>query len=151
MRQAFFEVISQMLGLLGFNQLGDHRHIVALFEGNTAGSQVDVHLVHIFFGAALKALEVVFIPGHRYHRAGVILTDFRSGKVSQLTLFDEYQPHNNSDKLMELLDRINSSGTTKVWFAGQGVQSAKVDWKMRREHLSPCRTTKYADILGVKC
>ncbi|MEL5575208.1 translesion error-prone DNA polymerase V subunit UmuC [Serratia marcescens] len=102
-------------------------------------------------GAALKALEVVFIPGHRYHRAGVILTDFRSGKVSQLTLFDEYQPHNNSDKLMELLDRINSSGTTKVWFAGQGVQSAKVDWKMRREHLSPCRTTKYADILGVKC
>ncbi|EMH7334753.1 translesion error-prone DNA polymerase V subunit UmuC [Serratia marcescens] len=102
-------------------------------------------------GAALKALEAVFIPGHRYHRAGVILTDFRSGKVSQLTLFDEYQPQHNSDKLMELLDRLNFSGTTKVWFAGQGIQSAKADWKMRRENLSPCWTTKYADILKVRC
>ncbi|MBS0973047.1 DUF4113 domain-containing protein [Serratia rubidaea] len=31
------------------------------------------------------------------------------------------------------------------------MQSANADWKMRREHLSPCRTTKCADILGVTC
>ncbi|WP_420833293.1 hypothetical protein [Serratia rubidaea] len=65
-------------------------------------------------GAALKALDAVFIPGHRYHRGGVILTDFRSGKVSQLTLFDEYHPQHNGDKLMELLDRINGSGKAKI-------------------------------------
>lgn len=124
-----------------------------IFYKNQASTELAVATqdTRDIIGAALKALDAVFIPGHRYHRAGVILTDFRSGKVSQLTLFDEYQPQHNGDKLMELLDRINGSGKAKVWFAGQGIQSAKADWKMRREHLSPCWTTKYTDILKVRC
>ncbi|MEH2732614.1 DUF4113 domain-containing protein, partial [Klebsiella pneumoniae] len=73
--------------------------------------------------AAVRALETIFIPGHRYQRAGVILTDFRSAAVLQLTLFDDLQPHRNSDELMTLIDSINSSGKGSVWFAGQGIKS----------------------------
>lgn len=124
-----------------------------MFYKNQASTELAVATqdTRDIIGAALKALDAVFIPGHRYHRAGVILTDFRSGKVSQLTLFDEYQPQRNSDKLMEVLDRINGSGTTKVWFAGQGIQGANADWKMRRGKLSPSWTTKYSDLLKVHC
>ncbi|MGS0559495.1 translesion error-prone DNA polymerase V subunit UmuC [Escherichia sp. MAL-1] len=124
-----------------------------IFYKNQASTELAVATqdTRDIIGAALKALDAVFIPGHRYHRAGVILTDFCSGKVSQLTLFDEYQPQRNSDKLMEVLDRINGSGTTKVWFAGQGIQGANADWKMRRGKLSPSWTTKYSDLLKVHC
>ncbi|MFP1785887.1 DinB/UmuC family translesion DNA polymerase [Lonsdalea quercina] len=101
--------------------------------------------------AAIKALYAVFIPGHRYHRAGVMSSDFRSGRVSQLTLFDEFQPHQNSDKLMTLLDSLNHSGKGKVWLAGQGIYDAAADWKMRRGRLSPARTTRLSDILKVRC
>ncbi|MBU3895671.1 DUF4113 domain-containing protein [Serratia rubidaea] len=124
-----------------------------VFYKNQASTELAVATqdTRAIIGAAVKALEAVFISGHRYHRAGVILTDFRSGKVSQLTLFDEHQPQRNSDKLMEVLDSINGSGTTKVWFAGQGIQSANADWKMRRGKLSPSWTTKYSDLLKVHC
>ena len=68
--------------------------------------------------AAIKAFDTIFVPGHRYHRAGVMLTDFRSAAVSQLTLFDDFQPHRNSEELMTLIDSINHSGKGSVWFAG---------------------------------
>lgn len=100
--------------------------------------------------AAIKAFDTIFVSGHRYHRAGVILTDFRSAAVSQLTLFDDFQPHRNSEELMTLIDSINHSGKGSVWFAGQGIQDASMGWKMRRERLSPAFTTKLSDIIKVK-
>ncbi|HIE4392662.1 DUF4113 domain-containing protein [Raoultella terrigena] len=51
---------------------------------------------------------------------------------------------------MELLDSINYSGKEKLWFSSQGVQCVNADWKMCREHLSPCRTTRGTDVLKVK-
>lgn len=65
-----------------------------------------------------------------------MLTDFRSAAVSQLTLFDDFQPHRNSEELMTLIDSINHSGKGSVWFAGQGIKDASMGWKMRRERLS---------------
>ncbi|MCY4763673.1 translesion error-prone DNA polymerase V subunit UmuC [Klebsiella aerogenes] len=100
--------------------------------------------------AAIKAFDTIFVPGHRYHRAGVMLTDFRSAAVSQLTLFDDFQPHRNSEELMTLIDSINHSGKGSVWFAGQGIKDASMGWKMRRERLSPAFTTKLSDIIKVK-
>lgn len=100
--------------------------------------------------AAIKAFDTIFVPRHRYHRAGVMLTDFRSAAVSQLTLFDDFQPHRNSEELMTLIDSINHSGKGSVWFAGQGIKDASMGWKMRRERLSPAFTTKLSDIIKVK-
>jgi DNA polymerase V len=42
--------------------------------------------------AAVKALDRIFIDGHRYAKAGVMLNDFTPTGVSQLNLFDEIQP-----------------------------------------------------------
>lgn len=70
--------------------------------------------------AAVKALDRVWVPGHRYAKAGVMLNDFNPNGISQLNLFDEVQPRPHSDALMKVLDCINHSGMGKIWFAGPG-------------------------------
>ncbi|OAE45567.1 DNA polymerase V subunit UmuC [Enterobacter cloacae] len=93
--------------------------------------------------AALKALDRIWLNGHRYAKAGVMLNDFTPSGVSQLNLFDEVQPRKHSDALMKALDGINHSGKGKVWFAGRGISP---EWQMKREMLSPAYTTRWEDI-----
>lgn len=93
--------------------------------------------------AAMKALDRVWIPGHRYAKAGVMLNAFTPSGVSQLSLFDESPPRPNSDKLMRVVDGINQSGLGSIWFAGRGIAP---QWQMKREMLSPAYTTRWSDI-----
>ncbi|MBJ8986861.1 Y-family DNA polymerase [Citrobacter koseri] len=93
--------------------------------------------------AAVKALDRIFLEGHRYAKAGVMLNDFTPSGISQLNLFDEEQPQLNSDKLMNVMDGINHSGLGNVWFAGRGIAP---EWQMKREMLSPSYTTKWSDL-----
>ncbi|MTD26234.1 translesion error-prone DNA polymerase V subunit UmuC [Erwinia sorbitola] len=91
---------------------------------------------------ASESLDRIWVEGHRYMKAGVMLGDFFSRGVAQLNLFDEHQPKANSEALMGVLDALNQSGKGKVWFAGQGIDKS---WAMKREMLSPAYTTRYAD------
>lgn len=93
--------------------------------------------------AAVKALDRVWVPGHRYAKAGVMLNDFSPNGISQLNLFDEVQPRPHSDALMKVLDGINHSGMGKIWFAGRGIAP---EWQMKREMLSPAYTTSWSDL-----
>ncbi|HAG3364604.1 TPA: Y-family DNA polymerase [Salmonella enterica] len=93
--------------------------------------------------AAVKALDSIWLDGHRYAKAGVMLNDFTPSGVSQLNLFDEEQPRSQSDELMKVLDRINHSGKGKIWFAGRGIAP---EWQMKRDMLSPAYTTRWSDI-----
>jgi len=93
--------------------------------------------------AATNALRRVWVDGHRYMKAGVILTDFLSNGVAQLNLFDDNTQRRNSAALMETIDKLNKSGKGKIWFAGQGVEKT---WAMKREMLSPSYTTRYSDL-----
>lgn len=93
--------------------------------------------------AAIRALDRIWVPGHRYAKAGIMLNDFTSTGIAQLNLFDEVQPRVNSDKLMRALDSINHSGLGKIWFAGQGVNP---EWQMKREMLSPAYTTRWNEL-----
>lgn len=93
--------------------------------------------------SATNSLKRIWVDGHRYMKAGIMLTDFFSNGISQLNLFDENKPRKNSTALMEAIDRLNSSGKGKVWFAGQGIEK---NWAMKREMLSPAYTTRYSDL-----
>jgi len=92
---------------------------------------------------AMEALDRIWLEGHRYMKAGVMLGDFFSQGVAQLNLFDEFQPQPNSEALMRVVDGLNQSGKGKLWFAGQGIQKS---WAMKREMLSPAYTTRYSDL-----
>lgn len=93
--------------------------------------------------AAMNALDCIWRDGHRYMKAGVMLGDFFSHGVSQLNLFDDFKPQQNSEALMQVIDRVNQSGRGTLWFAGQGIQKP---WAMKREMLSPAYTTRYQDL-----
>lgn len=97
--------------------------------------------------AAVKALDRIWVNGHRYAKAGCMLNDFTPDGVSQLNLFDDTQPRNNSNQLMKVVDVINHSGKGKIWFAGRGIAP---EWQMKRELLSPADTTRWADIPAAK-
>lgn len=92
---------------------------------------------------AMDALERIWVDGHRYMKAGVMLGDFYSQGVAQLNLFDEHQPQANSEALMRVVDGLNQSGKASLFFAGQGIQKS---WSMKREMLSPAYTTRVADL-----
>ncbi|WP_435956158.1 Y-family DNA polymerase [Dryocola sp. BD626] len=92
---------------------------------------------------AVKALDRIWMDGHRYAKAGVMLNDFTPSGVSQLNLFDEVQPREHSNALMKVLDGINHSGLGKVWFAGRGIAP---EWQMKRDMLSPSYTTRWSDL-----
>ncbi|HGL6550222.1 TPA: Y-family DNA polymerase [Klebsiella aerogenes] len=98
--------------------------------------------------AATRCLDAIRQSGCRYQKAGVMLGDFYSQGVAQLNLFDENAPRKNSQKLMEVLDRLNAEdGRGTLYFAGQGIQQP---WQMKREMLSPRYTTRYSDLPTVK-
>lgn len=44
---------------------------------------------------------------------------------------------------MSLMDKLNQKGRGTLYFAGQGIQQS---WQMKREMLSPCYTTRLADV-----
>ncbi|HCP24934.1 MAG TPA: DNA polymerase V subunit UmuC [Pantoea ananatis] len=92
---------------------------------------------------AMDALDQIWLDGHRYMKAGVMLGDFFSQGVSQLNLFDEYRPQPNSEALMRVVDGLNQSGKANLFFAGQGIEKS---WAMKREMLSPAYTTRINDL-----
>ncbi|ECD4126814.1 translesion error-prone DNA polymerase V subunit UmuC [Salmonella enterica subsp. enterica serovar Galiema] len=97
--------------------------------------------------AVVRALDRIWGDGHRYAKAGCMLNDFTPTGVSQLNLFDEVQPRERSEQLMQVMDGINHSGKGKIWFAGRGISP---EWRMKRELLSPAYTTRWADIPAAK-
>ncbi|KAF6669168.1 translesion error-prone DNA polymerase V subunit UmuC [Pantoea sp. EKM101V] len=115
------------------------------FYGNQSTAQllIPTHDTRDIIRVAMACLDNIWIEGHRYMKAGIVLTDFFSQGVAQLDLFDEHQPRRNSEELMQLIDRINTRGSGKLWFAGQGVNKA---WAMKRDMLSPAYTTRVTDL-----
>lgn len=116
-----------------------------LYYGNVASEklQTPTQDTRDIFAAAVRALDRIWVNGHRYAKAGCMLNDFTPTGVSQLNLFDGTQPRSNSNQLMKVVDCINHSGLGKVWFAGRGVAP---EWQMKREMLSPAYTTRWKEI-----
>lgn len=116
-----------------------------VFYSNQASGRVSIptqdtrDIIHI----ATQALDRIWTTGHRYMKAGLMLSDFYSQGTAQLTLFDTHPPHANSSALMHVMDKLNTSGKGAVWFAGQGIQQP---WAMKREMLSPAYTTRFTDL-----
>lgn len=115
------------------------------YYGNVASEKLNTPTrdTRDVIAAAVRALDRVWLDGHRYAKAGVMLNDFTPTGISQLNLFDEVQPQAHNEQLMKVLDHINHSGTGRIWFAGRGIAP---EWQMKREMLSPAYTTRWSDI-----
>lgn len=96
---------------------------------------------------ALMKMEEVWRDGHLHQKAVVMLGDFFSQGVTQLNLFDDNAPRANNEALMSLMDKLNQQRRGPLYFAEQGIQQS---WQMKREMLSPCYTTRLADVAAVR-
>ena len=86
---------------------------------------------------ATKALSEIYVKGHRYQKAGVILTGLKDEKESQENLLTPLMD-NKSKSLMKAIDYTNSKyGRYAISIAHAGLSKG---WKMRREHSSKIDT-----------
>ncbi len=88
---------------------------------------------------AMRLLDQAYKPGYLYKKAGVMLAGIESATGQQADLFAA-KSSPEREKLMEAIDSLNSRygrGTVQVATATQNE-----DWRMCRERLSPCYTTK---------
>ena len=108
-------------------------------ELDTPSSDTRIFLTH-----AMKLLDGLWLNGYRYAKAGVMLADFYDPGVYQPSLFDEPLVVKESDqKLMQLMDNLNSKHGKTLWFASQGTIQ---EWGMKRELLSPAYTTNWREL-----
>jgi len=98
--------------------------------------------------AAIRILEKLYEEnkGQRFKKAGVIVTQLININQKQLHLFEEENPKHLA--LMKTIDNINQKlGDRKVKL---GTQDAKT-WNMKQDLLSSKYTTRFDEILVVKC
>ena len=96
---------------------------------------------------ARKALAGAFRRGEAYKKAGVILGHIVPREHVQLSLFDTVD-RDKHHRLMQVMDSVNKQVGGKV--LRLGAEGGKKAWLAQRNHLSPCYTTSFRDILVVK-
>lgn len=89
---------------------------------------------------ALKMLRALWKDGYLYKKAGVIVLDTVPETQTQSDLFDPVD-RAKAKQSMLALDAINQKYGTDL--LRLGIADPGKDWKLRRELLSPCYTTRW--------
>ena len=100
--------------------------------------------------AAVQGVAILYRPGYRYHKAGVLLLDLASASMTPLDLFGDPATARSarSARLMAVMDRINAvMGPGTLRSAREGFQHP---WSMRQARRSPAYTTRWSQLPWVK-
>ena len=94
---------------------------------------------------ALEGVKKIYREGYRYKKAGVILYGLaRADQTRGLLDYDR----ESSDSIMNTMDRINQRyGSSTIRLASEGFEKA---WRMKRERVSQCYTTRFDELVEVK-
>jgi hypothetical protein len=97
---------------------------------------------------ALRGIAQLLREGYRYKKAGVILTELVLAHQVQTHLFDQHD-RERSQRLMVALDAINTQwGRGTVRYGAMGLQPR---WILRCVHRSPRYTTRWQELVVVRC
>lgn len=97
--------------------------------------------------AALIGLRVIFKPGYKLAKAGVMLVDLMDSSIEQgeLDLAPEVTP--DRSKLMTAMDALNLRyGRGAVILASAGTGTMPKNWAMKQERRTPRYTTRIGEI-----
>lgn len=100
----------------------------------------------ILINAAVSLLHQIWRDHYLYSKVGVILSDLDDSGAVQLDLFKSFDEDPKSQKLMNLIDRINRKDE-QIFFLGQGIDRK---WKARKQYKSPNYTTRWEELPRVK-
>lgn len=99
--------------------------------------------------AAMKLLEVIYRPGIKYKKSGVILSGISPDSPVQQILFDRVSNRTERLELSRNIDKLNQRyGLKTVGLAVEGTGSDP--WKVKCEHRSGNYLTDIDDILTVR-
>ena len=94
---------------------------------------------------SLEGIRKIYRKGYRYKKAGVILYGLTNASQTRGLLDNDRE---NSDAIMSTLDRINHRyGSSTIRLASEGITKS---WRMKREKVSPCYTTRFDELVKVK-
>jgi DNA polymerase V len=97
---------------------------------------------------AKHALKSIFVQGYHYKKAGVVLNEIVPENEVQTSFLDEVDRGKQATAL-QTLDKVNNRyGKDTVRLAAQGYDGK---WKLRQEKLSPSYTTRWEDLITIKC
>jgi DNA polymerase V len=100
----------------------------------------------IIIEAAKLCLNKIYKQGYRYKKTGIMLQGLIPAALEQKHLFVDFD-HRPGDRLMDIVDRVNSEhGPDALFFGAQGVSR---EWKMRCGLRSPRYTTQWDELLMV--
>ena len=98
--------------------------------------------------AADCGLKNIYKSGYKYKKTGVMLIGIVPDSSIQLELFSDNKKIENNKNLMKIIDQIN------IKHGKESLHSAAFfchkSWGMKRDHLSPEYTTRWADLPRVK-
>ena len=94
---------------------------------------------------AIEGIKSIYKTGYRYKKAGIILYELcNSSSVRGLLDYDRPR----SESLMRSLDDINCRyGSSTLKIAAEGIKN---NWKMCRQKVSPCYTTRFEELKVVR-
>ncbi|RPH01768.1 MAG: Y-family DNA polymerase [Candidatus Pelagibacter sp. TMED153] len=96
-----------------------------------------------------KLLKSIYNKGYSYKKSGVIISNILPENQIQLNLFNNLKNHPQRKDLFKKIDFINKTmGRDTVRILSQGISKS---WKIGKENLSPCYTTRWNELLKVKC
>ncbi|MSQ49842.1 MAG: Y-family DNA polymerase [Betaproteobacteria bacterium] len=94
--------------------------------------------------AAMLGLGLIFKPGYKYKKAGIMLMLISDKTKRQETLFDEPVLRDRSARLMAVMDAANAQfGRDTVRTGASGTNRR---WAMRSEYRSPRFTTRWDEL-----
>ncbi len=103
-------------------------------------------------GEAMRVIKAIYRPGYQYKKAGVLCLDLVADGEQQASLFRPVDPEREAKekRLMAAVDKFNLwGGRGTVRAVSMGV-SGEQKWQMRRDHKSPCYTTRIEDVPQVR-
>ena len=98
----------------------------------------------VLLNRADRLLDHIWRDGFRYAKAGVLLTDLYPLTARQPDLFQETANQPKRQKLLSLVDRLNSECRGAVTFASEGTKTGPTN--MRQDRLSPRFTTRFTEV-----
>jgi DNA polymerase V len=122
-------------------------------NGATVELLVATDYFPVILQAALEALRRVFRPGFRYRKAMILLSGLTKRQGRQTELFGDRKQDEKQERLMTAFDSINTRygrGTIQLATSRQARAGLDGDgckpFEMKRNYLSPCYTTRIADL-----
>lgn len=99
-------------------------------------------------GAALRALRIIYRPGFRYKKAGVVVSHIVDAAAIQGVMFGVDEAlREKQDRLSKVIDMVNASDDGLLRLATQ--RPGHYAEGIRRDHCSPRYTTEWNELLEI--